>query len=123
MNILIVDDSALMRTFVREALDVISKDFEVFGAATGDAAMEHLARMPFDLVLCDWNMPRMDGGDLLRWVRSNEQIKDTPFIMLTAHDDKELIMKMIKLGVKDYIIKPVSVEALTGRIKKVLYGR
>lgn len=120
MNILIVDDSALMRTFAREALESISKDIDVYGAATGETGMELLLRLPFALVLSDWNMPRMDGGDLLRWVRNREQIKDTPFIMITAHDDKELIMKMINLGVKDYIIKPVSIDVLTSRIRKVL---
>ena len=122
MNILIVDDSSLMRTFVREALESISENSEIYGAGTGVAAMDYLLRMPFDLVLCDWNMPRMNGGELLRWVRSREKIKDTPFIMITAQDEKELILEFIELGVKDFIIKPVSIDILTSRLRRVLHG-
>ncbi len=121
-RILIVDDSSLMRTFVREAVESISKDIEVYGAGTGEAALEYLRRMPFDLVLCDWNMPRMNGGELLRLVRGNDRINETPFIMITGNDEKRDIMKLVKLGIRDYIIKPVSIEALSARISNVLYG-
>lgn len=122
LRVLIVDDSSLMRTFIREAVESISKEIEIYGAATGEAAWDYLHKMPFDLVLCDWNMPRMNGSELLHFVRENEKIKDTPFIMITAQDDKELVVKLLKQGVKDYIIKPVSIDVLIARIRKVLYG-
>lgn len=122
LRVLIVDDSGLMRTFIREAVESISTEIEIYGAATGEVALDYLYRMPFDLVLCDWNMPRMNGSELLYFVRENEKIKDTPFIMITAQDDKELVVKLLKQGVKDYIIKPVSIDVLSARIKGVLYG-
>jgi len=122
LRVLIVDDSGLMRTFIREAVESISKEIEIYGAATGETAWDYLLKMPFDLVLCDWNMPRMNGSELLHFVRENEQIKNTPFIMITAQDDKEMIVKLLKQGVKDYIIKPVSIDVLIARIRKVLYG-
>lgn len=121
-RILIVDDSSLMRTFVREAVESISKDVEVYGAGTGEAALEYLRRMPFDLVLCDWNMPRMNGLELLQLVRENDRINKTPFIMITGNDEKSGIVKLVKMGIRDYIIKPVSIEVLSARIRNVLYG-
>jgi DNA-binding response OmpR family regulator len=110
-----------MRAFIKATIkSSISKDIEVDEAGNGAAAQGKLQITRYDLVLCDWNMPGMKGNDLLQWVRSQEAIQDTPFIMITGHNEKEIIMESLGFGVKDYIMKPVTTDALSSKIGAVL---
>jgi DNA-binding response OmpR family regulator len=64
-------------------------------------------------------MPGLNGDELLRWLREESHIKNVPFIMITAKDDGESIMEVIKLGVTDYIVKPFSPETLCEKVTRV----
>ncbi len=121
IRILVVDDMPPMRTFVKAGIKTaVSKDIEVDEASNGEAAKGKLQLQRYDLVLCDWNMPGMKGSELLQWMKEQEKLKDIPFVMVTAHNEKDIIMEAIKLGVRDYVLKPVTVDALGSKIKAVL---
>ena len=79
-----------------------------------------LSRQNVDLILCDWEMPEMSGLELLTWCRAQENLKTTPFIMVTSRGDKENVVQAIQAGVSDYIGKPFSNDQLVAKIKKAL---
>lgn len=117
MRILIVDDMLPMRAFMKATVkSSVSKDLETDEAANAEAAKTKLQVQHYDLVLCDWNMPGMKGSELLQWMRSEERLRQVPFIMVTAHNDKEIIMEAIKAGVNDFVLKPITAEVLSRKI-------
>ena len=121
IKVLIVDDMMPARAFIRGSIKAyISKDIETDEANSGEAAKSKLETHKYDLVLCDWNMPGMKGSELLEWVKSQDKLKDIPFIMITAHNEKEIIMGAIKLGVKDFLIKPITADDLSKKVRAVL---
>ena len=122
-KILAVDDMLMMRKFVKKSL--VENGYEnVTIADDGDTAWPEIEKSiaekaPFQLIVCDWNMPRMTGLALLKKVRETEGIKGVPFILLTAESEKEQIAEAVKSKVSDYILKPFTVESLMGRINKL----
>ena len=118
MKILVVDDFSTMRRIVKNVLKQIG--YEVFEEAEdGVHAYTKLKNGGFGLVVSDWNMPNMDGVDLLRKVRSDPEIRDTPFLMVTAEAEKHKIVEAIKSGVSNYIVKPFTAEVLKEKIDKI----
>ena len=89
-------------------------------AVNGRKAQQLLSRQNVDLILCDWEMPEMSGLELLTWCRAQENLKTTPFIMVTSRGDKENVVQAIQAGVSDYIGKPFSNDQLVAKIKKAL---
>jgi len=119
LTVLIVDDFITMRRIVRKILRDL--DFEdIIEAEDGSAAMEVLQRTSVDLIISDWNMPKMTGLELLKQVRSTESLKDTPFLMLTAEAQKENIVEAIKEKVSNYIVKPFTAAVLEEKLAKIL---
>jgi two-component system, chemotaxis family, chemotaxis protein CheY len=116
MNILVVDDHPLTRNLVKSILK--SAGYEVTLADNGQEALHVLQlERKFDCVVCDWNMPKMNGLELLSKVRSIEKLADIPFVMLTAEAFKENIVAAVNAGVNDYVSKPFTADVL---IKKVI---
>jgi CheY-like chemotaxis protein len=74
----------------------------------------------FDLILCDWEMPKMTGEELLTWLRSEGTKKDTPFVMITSRGDKDHVVKALALKANNYIVKPFTNEKLTEVVNKQL---
>ncbi|HCZ11439.1 MAG: hypothetical protein A2077_07250 [Nitrospirae bacterium GWC2_46_6] len=121
IKILIVDDAPPMRAFIKAGiLSSISKDIFIDEAVSGEAAQSKLQLHNYDLILCDWNMPGMKGSDLLRWMKEQEDLKDTPFIMVTAHNEKDIIMDAVNLGITDFIVKPITVDMLAKKTASAL---
>lgn len=118
MKILIVDDIASMRRIVFDSLSQIGFN-NIFEAKNGENALKTLKLNKIDLILCDWNMPNMNGLELLKAVRSDEELKNTPFIMITAESKKENVLDAIKAGVNNYIVKPFDTESLKEKIAHV----
>lgn len=119
LTVLIVDDFITMRRIVRKILRDL--DFEdIVEAEDGSAAMEVLKRTSVDLIISDWNMPKMTGLELLKQVRSTENLKDIPFLMLTAEAQKENIVEAIKAKVSNYIVKPFTAAGLQEKLAKIL---
>lgn len=119
MTVLIVDDFATMRRIIRNILREL--DFkDIVEAENGTAAVRILESQKVDLVISDWNMPKMTGLELLKWVRANEKARDLPFLMVTAEAQKENIVEAIKAGVNNYIVKPFTAAVLSEKLEKIL---
>jgi two-component system chemotaxis response regulator CheY len=119
LTVLIVDDFLTMRRIVRKILRDL--DFEdIIEAEDGSAALDVLKRTKVDLIVSDWNMPRMTGLELLKEVRSTDSIKDTPFLMVTAEAQKENIVEAVKARVSNYIVKPFTAATLEEKLVKIL---
>jgi two-component system, chemotaxis family, chemotaxis protein CheY len=118
MKILIVDDFATMRRILKNIMRQIGFS-KIAEAENGKNALKSLKSEPVDLVLCDWNMPEMAGIDLLNAVRADDQLKQTPFVMVTAEAQKENIIEAVKAGVSSYIVKPFTAETVEEKLKKV----
>ena len=82
--------------------------------------MALLGKEPFDLVLCDWEMPEMSGLELLTWCRQQPELKHLQFIMVTSRGDKENVIQAIQAGVSDFVGKPFTNEQLLTKVKKAL---
>ena len=119
LTVLIVDDFLTMRRIVRKILRDL--DFQnIIEAEDGSAALDVLKRTKVDLIVSDWNMPRMTGLELLKQVRSTESIKDTPFLMVTAEAQKENIVEAVKARVSNYIVKPFTAATLEEKLAKIV---
>ncbi len=119
MKILVVDDSSTMRRIIKNTLVRIGYD-DIVEAEHGVDALSKLDGV--GMVLTDWNMPVMDGLTLVNSIRSNDQYKTVPIIMVTTEAAKEEIVVAIKAGVNDYIIKPFNQNTLQEKISKILGG-
>ena len=119
MKVFVVDDFATMRFIIRWALKHLGFT-NIIEADDGSAALRELKREKVGLILSDWKMPTMTGLDLLRAVRSDESLKDIPFIMVTAEGQTDNVLEAVKTGVSSYIVKPFAPETLEGQIRQVL---
>ncbi len=124
LKILIIDDFELVRVMLKSALkDLGYSDFaEAENGLEGWAKLEDASKTgaPFHIVLCDWNMPEMNGLEFLEKCRAVKKYKDLPIIIVTAEAEQEQIVIALKKGASDYIIKPFSPEMLEKKLKKAV---
>jgi len=120
MNILVVDDSEMMRSIVKQAIqdNAPSTDAVFLEANDGQEALDQIGASPVDLVLLDWNMPRLDGLSFVKKVRGDGN--NVPIIMITSITDQEKIMEAGKAGVNSYLEKPVRGVKLWEQIKEFI---
>lgn len=118
LNVLVVDDAATMRRIVRSLLRELGIK-NVREAEDGERAFADLKRQKADLVVSDWAMPKMTGIELLRAIRQDETLKETPVLMVTAESKKENIMEAIQAGVNNYIVKPFNSKTLEEKLNKI----
>jgi two-component system, chemotaxis family, chemotaxis protein CheY len=121
LTVLVVDDNQFMRNLVRGMLGSLGVK-KIHEAGDGIAALESIRQVNPDLVVLDWEMPLLNGAELVRIVRSPGAFPtpDTPIIMLTAHGERWRILEAAKLGVNEFLCKPVSAKALHDRILSIL---
>lgn len=118
MKVLVVDDFSTMRRIVKNILRQLGFD-NIVEADDGTSAKAKLESERIDFVVSDWNMPNMSGLELLKWVRSQEEFKDMPFLMVTAEAQKENVLEAVKAKVSNYIVKPFTAETLNEKIEKI----
>ena len=118
MPILIVDDYKTMLRIVRNLLKQLGFD-NVDEATDGAAALEKMRGKSYGLVISDWNMEPMTGYELLKEVRADGQLKETPFIMVTAESKTDNVIAAKKAGVNNYIVKPFNAATLKAKIDAV----
>jgi len=118
MRILVVDDFASMRKIIKGLLKQIGFQ-NIEEADDGSTALEKLKIGEFDLVICDWNMPKVPGIEVLKAIRNDPRLKDLPFLMVTAEAKKDNVMEAVKAGVNQYIVKPFTAETLKKKIEKI----
>lgn len=121
IKIVIVDDEHYMRKVVRTMLMGIGVR-TVYEAADGPEGLELIRTMAPDLVIADWEMPGLDGAGFVRMVRSPQTFPypDVPIIMLTGHGERSRVIEAVKIGVNEFLLKPVSSKALLDRLVAVL---
>ncbi|WP_428241496.1 response regulator [Gynuella sp.] len=123
INILSIDDAAFIRDLIKRTLRGFFPDLGLDEAINGKKAQNLIAKNAYDLILCDWEMPEMNGLQLLTWLREYEDrdnLQKTPFIMVTSRGDKENVVQAVEAGVSDYIGKPFSNDQLLKKILKAL---
>ncbi len=118
-KVLVVDDMASVRKFIKFGLEKNHPNVEIFEASNGKEAQTLLEMDKYDLILCDWEMPSMNGPELLHWIRNHPSLKDLPFIMVTAKNEKENVIKAMQAGVNSYVIKPFTIEGLIQKMAEV----
>jgi two-component system, chemotaxis family, chemotaxis protein CheY len=121
MKVLVVDDFATMRRIVKNVLKQIGFT-NITEMENGREAIKELKANPYDLVLCDWNMPEMTGIEVLNEVRAEPSLKDLPFVMVTAEAQKDNIIEAVKAGVTSYVVKPFTAETIDEKLRKVFKG-
>lgn len=124
MKILVVDDKDSVRSAMVDILTSLGFN-DLTEAADGNdawfqikAEFEGEEKKRFDLVISDMEMPQMSGLDLLKSIRADADVKDTPVIMVTTVNTKDVILETIKLGIGAYIIKPFTKESVEEKMKK-----
>ncbi|WP_319525587.1 response regulator [uncultured Desulfosarcina sp.] len=117
-KILTVDDSKTIRMIVKKAFKPYN--CELFEGENGVEGLAIAAKEMPDLIILDITMPVMTGIEMLGKLKAESALKDIPVIMLTAESGKENVMQIVKMGVKDYIVKPFKGEQLIERAKNIL---
>lgn len=122
LKILVVDDTTTSRLLLRDALENMGfRNIQVAG--NGEEAMKLMLSAPSHLIISDYNMPKMDGLQLLKAIREYKPLSRTPFIILTGNADRKVLEDGAKLGLNNYLTKPFtpdnlrrSLEAIVGRL-------
>jgi two-component system chemotaxis response regulator CheY len=121
MKILHVDDSPIQHRIIRGFLDTPEfGEAELFFASNGEEALKTLEKQHIDLILLDWNMPKLPGIEVVRQVRGNQDFDSIKIIMLTALSGKDFVLEAIQEGVDAYIVKPPKAEEVQEKIRKAL---
>jgi two-component system, chemotaxis family, chemotaxis protein CheY len=121
LSILIIDDSQFMRRIVRNCLlNVGIKN--VFEAADGIAGLESIRTISPDVVILDWELPLLNGAELARIVRSPGvfPVPNVPIIMLSSYGERWRVVEASRIGINEYLIKPISAKALFDRMVAIL---
>lgn len=118
LRVLVVDDFPTMRRIVKNLLKQLGFE-NIDEAEDGMQALQKMKVGQYGLVVSDWNMPNMEGIDLIRKIRQDPNLKDTPFLMVTAEAEKEKVIEAIKAGVDNYIVKPFTAEVLKEKLEKI----
>jgi two-component system chemotaxis response regulator CheY len=118
LNCLVVDDQQTIRSLVRSGLQELGVR-NMHEAPDGEEGLRQMLTRPYQLVISDYNMPKLDGLGLLRAVRSHPPISKTAFIMLTGRADKDLVQRAVQFGVNNYLVKPFTVATLREKIEAV----
>jgi two-component system chemotaxis response regulator CheY len=118
MKILVVDDFSTMRRIIKNLLRDLGFQ-NIDEADDGTTALPMLQGGSFDFVVTDWNMPGMQGIDLLRAIRADDELKNIPVLMVTAEAKREQIIEAAQAGVNGYIVKPFTAATLKEKLDKV----
>lgn len=120
---LVVDDFATMRKIIKKVLNELGYT-KIEEADDGKTALPliqqaHEAGQPFQFVISDWNMPGMQGIDLLKACKADPRFKNMPFMLVTAESEQKHILEAAKAGVSDYVVKPFNSATLKAKMERV----
>ncbi len=118
MKILVVDDFSTMRRIVKNLLKQLGF-VNIEEAEDGAQAYTKLNNGGFGFIVSDWNMPNLDGLGHVKKVRSDDELKDLPILMVTAEAEKDKVVTAIQAGVNNYIVKPFTGDVLKEKMDKI----
>ena len=119
IKVLVVDDFATMRRILKNILKQLGFR-NLVEADDGTTAWEILENQTIDLIITDWNMPKMTGLELLKKTRADSRYAKTPFLMVTAEAQKQNVIEAVQAGVSNYVVKPFTAEAISDKLEKIL---
>jgi len=121
MNILIADDSPVSRMLIQNILmeHKDADDFKFFNAENGQVALDILAYNQIDICFIDWHMPVMDGEELIKNIHLDNTLNKVRIIVATAENSKKNVMKIAKLGINAYLVKPFEKDAILARFDAI----
>ncbi len=120
MKFLVVDDSSTMRRIIKNTLGRLGHK-EILEAEDGAKAWDVMSKnSDIDVLVTDWNMPEMNGLELVQKVRAEEKYTDMPIIMVTTEGGKGEVITALKAGVNNYIVKPFTPQVLKEKLEAVL---
>lgn len=120
--ILVVDDFATMRRIVRNSLRQLGFT-NVVEAADGSDALNHLKESEFEFIISEWNMPTLNGLELLRAVRSDEKHKETPLLVITTESQRTNVVAHEKDRISGFVVKPLTTDILESKMVRLLCQR
>jgi CheY-like chemotaxis protein len=120
LKVLIADDISSFRKFIDYTISQNYLNVETEMVTNGLDAKKKLESNQYDLILCDWCMPKMSGIELLKWLRNHPTLNKIAFVMITASSDKESVITATKLGATAYILKPISMNQLIVKLGTIL---
>ncbi len=123
LHVLVIDDAALIRDFIRQGLYAVLNQIEILEATNGRHAKGVLETKPVDVVLCDWEMPEVNGQELLAWIRSHARLSKIPFIMVTGRGERDHVVAAMRAGIDGYVVKPFTIERLSKQVREVVAKR
>ena len=118
MTVLVVDDFATMRRILKNIFRQLGFE-NVIEADDGTTALEALKKNEIDMIVSDWNMPKMTGLELLKTVRASDEYKDIPFLMVTSEASKQNVLDAVQAGVSNYVVKPFTAEQIFDKLEKI----
>ena len=118
-TILFVEDSPTMRRIIANSLKRLGYP-DIIEAENGVDALDKIEGKTIDLLVTDWNMPEMNGADLVKNIRAMPEYETLPIVMITTRGMKDDVIKAMKLGVNGYVIKPFTPEVLRTKLEAIL---
>ncbi len=120
-KILVVDDSATLRRCIVNVLTEIGYA-DIIEASDGAEALQMMKEHAIDLLITDWNMPKVDGMALISIVRQSEHCHDIPILMVTSRSVESDVLDAVDAGINSYIVKPFTIEVMRAKIEQILSG-
>ena len=116
-HILVVDDNAMV---LRNIKGILENQYSVAVAPSGFHAFVSIGKKMPDLILLDYEMPEMNGKEVMEKLQSEDELKEIPIMFLTSVDSKEIVMELLSLKPAGYILKPVDSQMLVNRIEETI---
>ena len=117
-NVLVIDDNVIL---LRTVKDMLASSYNVSIATSGEQAFESIMLKKPDVILLDYEMPDLDGEDVIKMLRDNSETADIPIIFLTSSANREIVKKLIMLNPDGYMLKPPNKQTMLEHIEKVLH--
>ena len=118
-TVCVVEDEKFSRKIIIELLKKMGIA-KIISSTNGEIALQKLKLQKADLIISDWHMPIMDRLEFYKAVKKEVDLQDIPFLMVTVEDSKERVVEALKLGIRDYIVKPLSSKIFEGKVKPLL---
>ena len=118
-TVCVVEDEKFSRKIIIELLKKMGIA-KIISSTNGEIALQKLKLQKADLIISDWHMPIMDRLKFYKAVKKEVDLQDIPFLMVNVEDSKERVVEGLKLGIRDYIVKPLSSKSFEGKVKPLL---
>ncbi len=123
LHVLVVDDMPAIRTMLRQMLLALGVRRQIDESGDGLQAWRALQAISYDLVICDINMPHMNGLELLRRLRADPRHQKTPFLMITGEVTEDIVAAAAESEVDGYLLKPFRINALESRLRTIILNK